>query len=394
MSLPCSCCMTAKFCVVPGIATCCRRIFLGSSRRSTRIRCHGLFTARLLQRNIGPRQRSTSGTCSTCHFDKVKTEQTIEIPIGPYTSSIVAEAIATAVDIELKKRLKVLPAGFRYVDDYFLFFATAGEADAALAALIRSLKEFELQINFEKTKTCAVLEITDDYWTHQLSAFQVAVAGRKQVSDLNHFFELAKDLGRRNSHESVMTYALKRASSVLVRKENWDSFEAHLCHVALAYPNTLQTVARLFSTYAGVGYPIRRTRLERLINAIVQDHAPLGHHSEVAWCLWMCMDVELKLSESNIDLVSDMHSSICALLLLDLCASGKLVKAPKSAYWKQPETTEALHGELRLLSYEAGMRGWLASPTRTFKATLISRSCVPRMSTSTMMLPGCRQSFT
>lgn len=285
--------------------------------------------------------------------------QTIGLPIGPDTSHIIAEAIATSVDLELKRRLKTFPAGFRYVDDYFLFFATVNEAEAALAALIKSLGDFGLQINFEKTKTCSVLEITDDFWTHKLRSVEIATTGRKQVSDINHFFELAKDLACEKSDESVMTYALKRASSVLVRKENWDNFEAHLCHVAMGYPNTLQTVARLLSTYAHVGYPIHRDRLERLVNAIIQDHAPLGHHSEVAWCLWMCKDVNLKLTEANVDLVAEMHSSVCALLLLDLAGQAKLPKAPKVNYWKQQaESTEALRGDFWLLSYEAGMRGW------------------------------------
>ncbi len=287
--------------------------------------------------------------------------QTIGLPIGPDTSHIIAEAIATSVDLELKKRLKTLPAGFRYVDDYYMFFATANEAEAALAGLIRSLKDFELQINFEKTRTCSVLEITDDFWTHQLRSFQIGSTGRRQVSDINHFFELAKDLARRNSDESVMTYALKRASSVLVRKENWNNFEAHVCHVAMGYPNTLQTVARILSTYAHVGYPLSKDRLSRLINAVVQDHAPLGHHSEVAWCLWMCKDIDLKLTEANVDLVAEMHSSVCALMLLDLAGMGKLPKQPKLTYWKQhTDSTEALRGDLWLLSYEAGLRGWAA----------------------------------
>ena len=134
--------------------------------------------------------------------------QTIGIPIGPDTSHIIAEAVATAVDIEFHKYFKGWPAGFRYVDDYYLFFETAKDADRALAALIRSLREFELQINFEKTKTCPVIEITEDFWTHRLRAFDIAAKGRRHASDLNHFFELAKDLAKANSDESVMLYAL------------------------------------------------------------------------------------------------------------------------------------------------------------------------------------------
>lgn len=284
--------------------------------------------------------------------------QTMGLPIGPDTSHVIAEAIATSVDLELRRRLKGFPAGFRYVDDYFLFFSTMEEAEAGLAALTRALQEFELHINVEKTGTCSVLEITDDYWPHQLRSFTISKDGRKQLTDIHHFFELAKDLARKNTDENVMAYALKRASAVVIRKDNWPVFEAHLCHVVLAYPNTLQNFARILSTYWDVGYRINKDRLERLVNAIVQAHAPLEHHSEVAWCLWICKKLELTLSAANVELVSDMHSSICALILLDLDASGRLPRPPKMTYWKSVETTGSLYDDLWLLSYEAGVRGW------------------------------------
>lgn len=284
--------------------------------------------------------------------------QTIGIPIGPDTSHIIAEAVATAVDIEFHKYFKGWPAGFRYVDDYYLFFETAKDADRALAALIRSLREFELQINFEKTKTCPVIEITEDFWTHRLRAFDIAAKGRRHASDLNHFFELAKDLAKANSDESVMLYALKRVSAIIVRKDCWDTFEAHLCHVAMAYPNTLQITARILASYARVGYPLGKDRLSRMINAVIEDHAPLGHHSEVAWSLWMAKELDLIVTTKNVDSIAEMNSSVCALLLMDLDASRKLPKTPPTTLWRNHQTSDALWGEMWLLSYEAGVRGW------------------------------------
>lgn len=285
-------------------------------------------------------------------------EQTIGLPIGPDTSHILAEAVAVAVDLELKKKLKGFPQGFRFVDDYFMFFSTAPEAESALATLMRALKEFELQINFEKTKTCSVLEITEDYWPHQIRNFQISKSSRRQASDIHHFFELTKNLARQNSSESVMPYALKRIYSTVVKKANWEIFEAHLCHAAYGYPNTLQTVVRILSTYGRFKFPINRDRLELLFNALISEHAPLGHHSEVAWSLWACKDLKLKLDASNVDLVAEMHSSICALQLIDLAALGLTAKSPKTTYWKQFESVDSLNGDLWLLSYEAGLRGF------------------------------------
>ena len=209
-------------------------------------------------------------------------EQTMGLPIGPDTSHIIAEAISTAVDLLMKSSLKSWPAGFRYVDDYFLFFPTLDEAESALAALSRALKEFELQINFEKTHIGPVSEIADDYWTHQLHSVEIDKSAKRQRVDIHHFFELAKNIAAKNSDENVMTYALKRASSVLIRPSNWEAFEARLCHIALSHPNTLQTISQILTTYKFHEYKINLRRIQRTLNALIVEHASLGHHSEVA----------------------------------------------------------------------------------------------------------------
>lgn len=285
-------------------------------------------------------------------------EQTMGLPIGPDTSHVIAEAISTAVDLLLKNSLKSWPAGFRYVDDYFLFFPTLAEAEAALAALSRALKEFELQINFEKTHIGPVSEIVDDYWTHQLRSFEIDKGSRKQRADIHHFYELAKDLATKNADENVMTYALKRASSVLIKPDNWEAFEAHVCHIASSHPNTLQTISQILATYKFHGYKLNLRRIQRTLNALIIEHAALGHHSEVAWCLWMCKELGVKLEPAGAELVAAMQSSVCALLLMDLAVTGKLDKAPKESFWRSIDGPDSLREELWLMCYEAGIRGW------------------------------------
>ena len=113
------------------------------------------------------------------------------------------------------------------------------------------------------------------------------------------------------------------------------------------------------ATYSAKGYPINSDRLSRTVNAVLKDHAPFEHHSETAWCLWMCKQLHLTLSDESIALISNVHSSVCALLFLDLHASGRLGKSPDFSYWKKnAESETALDGDLWLLSYEAGIRGW------------------------------------
>lgn len=284
--------------------------------------------------------------------------QTIGLPIGPDTSHIIAELITAAIDKKLENELGKDIAGLRYVDDYYLFFRSRNEAENALATLIRLLQEYELQINFEKTRICETVELADDLWTHELRAFHISEKATTQNRDLHHFLEISKRTAARNADESVMLYAIKKAASKVIRRENWRTFVAHLCHVAIAYPNTLQQVERILSTYVSIGYPIDRAALGRLANSIIDEHAPLNHHSEVAWCLWMCKSLDLKLSEENVRRTSAMRSSVCSLILLDLEQSGKLPIAIDHSTWDDLRAEEHLLGDSWLLCYEAGIRNW------------------------------------
>lgn len=284
--------------------------------------------------------------------------QTFGLPIGPDTSHIIAECIVTSIDVELTRMLKGRLAGFRYVDDYYLFFETQEDAEKALAYLVRSLRNFELQINFEKTRICRIDELEEDSWTHVLRSIPIAPSGQRQRSDFNHYFEAARDLSRRHPTDGIMVYALRRVGSVIVRLENWDAFEAQLCLVASAHPVALQAIAKIFSTYSQLGFPIGKQRLSRLVNSLIAEHSPLEHHSEVAWCLWMCKELGLTISAANVESVAAMDSSICALILLDLESAGALPKATAPSRWRAFGTKDALWEEQWMLSYEAGVRGW------------------------------------
>lgn len=155
-----------------------------------------------------------------------------------------------------------------------------------------------------------------------------------------------------------MVYALRRVSSVILRLENWDAFEAQLCLVAAAHPVTLQWITKLLATYSRLGFPIGKERVSRLVNSLIAEHAPLEHHSEVAWCLWICKELTLRISTANVDAVAAMESSICALILLDLDSTGSLPKTLAYSHWRRFETSSALWEEQWMLSYEAGVRGW------------------------------------
>ena len=175
--------------------------------------------------------------------------QTIGIPIGPDSSHIVAEIVACAIDSQLEKHLHKKILGYRHVDDFVLFFKSLGEAEEALTALEASVRYFELKLNPLKTRILGTEQFFDDSWSHELHNFSFSPTAAVQRRQIHQFLERAYQIFSESKDEAVIRFALKRLSTVIVKKPNWDTLEAHLLRCAVAFPSTLQDVALLLFTY-------------------------------------------------------------------------------------------------------------------------------------------------
>jgi hypothetical protein len=215
-------------------------------------------------------------------------------------------------------------------------------------------------VNFDKTRVLSVDLISDDFWTQRLRSLSVSSDDEvRQRSDINHYFDYALELARQHPADSVMKYALRRLSSVVIRKSNWTLFEAHLSRVAYAHLDTLQIISSILLTYEYYGYDLSRKNLSRLCHSIIVKGAPLNHHGEVSWSLWICRELGLKVSADVIARVAEVHSSPCLLLALDLERRKLTGRKVNRSRLKLLMRSEALEGDLWLFAYEAGVRGWI-----------------------------------
>ncbi|WP_321150976.1 RNA-directed DNA polymerase, partial [Aeromonas jandaei] len=169
---------------------------------------------------------------------RMQDQQTIGLPIGPDTSHIIAEIISVAIDQELYNALGEWPAGFRYVDDYFLFFDSREEAEICLAQLTKAISNFELQINPSKTRIVEVKELVEDTWKYGLKKLDISDQKKKQRNDIHNYFETLFSLEKKYSDESLIKYGLKQISSKIIKKSNWNVFEAYLIKCGFGFPNT------------------------------------------------------------------------------------------------------------------------------------------------------------
>lgn len=285
--------------------------------------------------------------------------QTMGLPIGPDTSHILAEIIGVGIDLKIKEYLGYWPPGYRYVDDFYLFFSTRNEAEAALSKIIKSINYFELHINATKTRIIKIKQIIDDSWKYSVKQIAISDDKKAQRRDIHKFFEHLFQLAEKFGDESVMKYGVRYISTKIIKKSNWDIFEPYLLKTGFSFPNTIQTVAHVLSTYKYHDYELNLRNIERFANLLVIEHAISDHHSEVAWALWILKELSLKLTKEAIDSLSNINSSVCILVALDIInsgnAHGKLNKNHLNAF----ACKDALCESMWLLAYEGGLKGWI-----------------------------------
>lgn len=327
-----------------------------------------LHTKPVAKSNKGKGKRSLQllGNLLDSRCMSLQDGQTVGLPIGPDTSHILAEIIGVAIDLELQSQLGAWPPGFRYVDDFFLFFSRREEADKALAAITKAVSQFELHLNPAKTRIIDVKELAEESWKYRVKKLSIRPSRRQQRDDIHHFFESLISLEKAFADESLVKYGLKRLTTTIIKKSNWPILESYLLKCGTSFPNTLQVIARLLSTYRYFDYPMNDAAICRFCNDMIRTSAISNHHGEVSWLLWICKEFGFSLAPGLMAEIGRMPSSVCRLLALDLYHS-RITPEPLPKAVLEPLAAEsALTSADWLLAYEAGRREWLHNTNDVF----------------------------
>lgn len=293
--------------------------------------------------------------------------QTIGLPIGSDTSHIISEIIGTAIDCELKSKLGSNLRGFRYVDDFFLFFKERVAAEKALAALTAIINSYELEINASKTKIIETKDLIEESWRYSLKNKTISHEIKKQKNDIHNYFSSVFSLEREYKDESIAKYALKQLSSSIIKKNNWDITESYLLKVAYTFPNTIEIVSRFLVTYNSYGYEINKNNVRVFIKSLIADHLNSSHHNEVCWLLWLSKELNIRLSKVTANRIFEMDSNPCILILLDMYNRDLVNKGFKlTDKLDKYKSKDGLTNSSWLVSYEGGRRKWLGNKNFKF----------------------------
>jgi hypothetical protein len=283
--------------------------------------------------------------------------QTGGIPIGPDTSFLIAEVIASRMDVMLEKMMKQKLRGVRYIDDYHLYFKTRAEAEKALAALHVVTQSLELQINGPKTEIIEVPEPIEPEWKTDLRLIKVLSDSR--ATGVKAFFDRASTLARQYPSDSVLTYAVRKIARYADKlgKRDWEVVRSSLLRSCIAEPTMLPALLELFETKPEA---CDREGLRDVLTELCVFHGPLQHGFEVAWSLWMARSLSIDLPTSVSAAVRNVDDDIVALVALDL-EQQSLLPTTNWKLWASRVRKDHLYSEHWLLAYEAYAQGWLPS---------------------------------
>lgn len=244
--------------------------------------------------------------------------QTNGLPVGPDTSHVLAELILSQVDVLLATRLGSKIAGFRYFDDYELYFKSRAEAERGLACLELALDDFALSLNRTKTRIVELPSRFEDQWQLQLEHIGSSLKHKSQRDALVHLFNEAFALRASGVGESVVNFAIGISSAAPIKTDCWPWYQNLLLQCIASEPSTIGLVSRELLRHKSRGDPVDTVR----IGAILQDHvvrsASIRKSHEVCWALWLLQALGCKAKRFVIKavLASEDPCAIASILLL------------------------------------------------------------------------------
>ena len=311
--------------------------------------------------------KNTLGSRLDAFVRRTQEDQTIGIPIGPDTSRILSEIVAVGAEEQLYHLLsRRLEGAARHVDDMTIGASTLAEAEQIRFCLERSLDFYELQINPDKTRITTSASFHEATWPYEIKKFEFGASLSEQRVAIEHFFHRAFELSEKHRKDNVLNYAIKRSKSIIVYKRNWPLYETFLIKAARSNGTCLPTVVQIFASYRRLGYALNEAALHKFISDSISRHAPVGHHGELAWTLFLAKAVGITIPKKAVAPVYDVDCSACSLLALDLDSMGRIEGGLDKSRWAALLTLDNLNSDMWLLAYEADLKGWLNAPTPGF----------------------------
>lgn len=296
--------------------------------------------------------------------------QTQGVPVGPDTSTAIAEIVLAPIDAELCRRHpRARTNARRFVDDLEFGARSYTEAEDVMHCWESTLAKFELALNPQKTKIIEGAIPPEPSWKIQLRQHPIREDSNvKLANDLRSIFSLAFEATQSNPNAAAVTYAIRRVAEIETSGVTWNELQNLLMGAMTVEPSSMRRAYEVIARSIWSGHQPQLTRFESVLNDICIHHADREHGSEVTWALYLTFRLGAHLYEETALKVLGMQDNCAVILLRSLEAAGQ-VDGPILDWTPviaRAEDMSCPTSEDWLLGYEFARNGW-ASP-RAFKS--------------------------
>lgn len=294
-------------------------------------------------------------------------QQTIGLPVGPDTSRVIGEIIASAIDERLRAETGITSRdASRYVDDFTISSSKGLGGDALIAAARRAAAEFELELNHEKSAIVATSTYLGNGWKHVARSHRPT--SPYALDDFKRFFYEISRLARELPDVNVEKWALQNARIAFIqaKTDDWDRLQSHLINAYRRNSTLISLLVELLidrqSRCNDVGLEAVRDFLDHRIPALALE----DRTGELIWLLFLMIALKVKLDAQRFERLCSLEEPMCALLLNVAQDRGLISGDIDRSLWDQSLTPDGLRGPMWLYAYECSRRGFTGNVPAAF----------------------------
>lgn len=292
--------------------------------------------------------------------------QTVGIPVGPETSRVIAEVVSSRVEesFKLSDHKLHLADVDRLQDDWFIGCESLDQAEIAISSLIRSYREYGLELNGGKTFIERSNSVSDEQWVSELGSFLSHGASVPYGKRLSEFLSLGVRMQVMHPTKPVINYVISVVENRKISKQDAAAVESFLLKAMALSPSSMSGIARVLINLHHDTKALSLSRVAKRAREELVRHFKNGNAFECLWLLYILRGLSLHIKVSDIlPYISVAQSSAISLVLLDMENKGLTIGSlPKASWSATIDTTIANTSGLWLLAYEGIRHGWLTDP--------------------------------
>ncbi|MEF3135647.1 RNA-directed DNA polymerase [Rhizobium sp. 268] len=282
--------------------------------------------------------------------------QTTGLPVGPDTSRILAEVIASKIDAKIDDILRMNKGdASRFVDDFTFGCNSIEDGHRIIAEVRRAASEFELDIGKDKTNIEPTNHLAYVGWQDYMRSY---LPEKPDKAAFERFFYIVHDMSKRHMNLNVEKFAMSICRKAFVESADWSFLQEHLVSSYRKNSTLIDTLVEALLLRQAARNDLDMSALSDFIAARLPVLGANQRTGEIIWLLYLACALDIKIDGEALSMCVRIPNPMIAMLATFAEAQGLINGAIDTSYWQSYANSEGLRSNMFLFAYEAARNEW------------------------------------